>query len=119
MAPNYDFPRDTVFKRKPEKILLEMLLWNYVSNARINRLVDVLWGMFPGTDEVSQRWRQEIFQSMTARESLYTDIGCPSLRINKAACQDAGCTYVYKGTPMVREKHVPDNWGPPADGSGA
>ena len=53
----YDFPQGTTFIRKPEKLIMEGIMWYTKGQSEHERLIHLLWTIFPGKRKEDQEWR--------------------------------------------------------------
>ena len=76
MVQGFDFGANARFPyKRPEKLLLEGLLWAHVSEAELKRVCGILWRVFSGNDENSLMFRQRMFAACARLECEYTTSG--------------------------------------------
>ena len=93
-----DWPPNTNFERKPEKLLLESVLWSLRSKQSYQDLVDTIWKMFPEKSVHSETFRLCLYCSVADIEMAYTDSGWPT---NKKVTQPPATAYAERPTAFV------------------
>ena len=93
-----DWPKDTKFERKPEKLLLESVLWSLRSKQSYQDLVDTIWKMFPEKSVHAEVFRLCLYCSVADIEMAYTDSGWPT---NKKVTQPPATAYAERPTAFV------------------
>ena len=64
LVQGLDWPKNTKFLRKPEKILLESILWSLRSAESYQHLIDTIWQMFPECSKQAETFRLKLFCSV-------------------------------------------------------
>ena len=93
-----DWPKNTNFERKPEKLLLESVLWSLRSKQSYQDLVDTIWKMFPEKSVHAETFRLCLYCSVADLEMAYTDSGWPT---NKKVTQPPVTAYAERPTAFV------------------
>ena len=93
-----DWPKNTEFERKPEKLLMESVLWSLRSKQSYQDLVDTIWKMFPEKSVHAEVFRLCLYCSVADLEMAYTDSGWPT---NKKVTQPPATAYAERPTAFV------------------
>lgn len=94
----FDWPVNTEFERKPEKLLLESVLWSLRSKQSYQDLVDTIWKMFPEKSVQAEAFRLCLYCSVADIEMAYTYSGWPT---NKKITQPPATAYAERPTAFV------------------
>ena len=95
---DFDWPVNTEFERKPEKLLLESVLWSLRSKQSYQDLVDTIWKMFPEKSVQAEAFRLYLYCSVADIEMAYTYSGWPT---NKKITQPPATAYAERPTAFV------------------
>ena len=95
---DYDWPEDTEFECKPEKLLLESILWSLRSEQSYIDLVDTIWKMLPEKSVHSEKFRMRLYCSVADIEMAYTYSGWPT---NMKVTQPPATAYAERPTAFV------------------
>ena len=100
-----DWPKNTKFERKPEKLLMESVLWSLRSKQSYQDLVDTIWKMFPEKSVHAEVFRLCLYCSVADIEMAFTDSGWPT---NKKVTQPPATAYAERPTAFagVPQTHV-------------
>ena len=93
-----DWPAGTKFNRKPEKLLLESILWSLRSEDSYKHLVDTIWKMFPEISKQAETFRLKLFCSVADIEMAYTDSGWAT---NMKVTQPAAVVYPERPAKFI------------------
>ena len=93
-----DWPKNTKFERKPEKLLMESVLWSLRSKQSYQDLVDTIWKMFPEKSVHSEVFRLCLYCSVADIEMAYTYSGWPT---NMKVTQPPATAYAERPTAFV------------------
>ena len=94
----YDWPSSTEFEAKPEKLLLESVLWSLRDEQSYQNLVDTIWKMFPEKSIHAEVFRLCLYCSVADIEMAYTYSGWPT---NKKVTQPPTAYYAERPTAFV------------------
>ena len=95
---DFDWPFNTNFERKPEKLLLESILWSLRSKQSYLDLVDTIWKMFPEKSVHAETFRLCLYCSVADIEMAYTYSGWAT---NMKVTQPAASAYAERPTAFV------------------
>ena len=84
-----DYAADAVFLRKPEKLILEGLLWYSKTSEVIQSLTKTLRLMFPSNDLRAETWRIKFFSMCVQLEEEYTKRGYTSTALEDYIAEQA------------------------------